>query len=209
MKGGAILDMEYAPNSHKSKEESQLKKPEKKLEKVVSGTVRTKKKSEARKLADIFISEDVTNVKSYVLMDVLVPAIKKAIDDIVSDGIHMILYGGSRGDRKRLITSKVSYSRFYNDRDDRRDDRSRINNGFDYDTIGFDNRGDAEAILSAMDDVIDQYGVVSVADLYDLAGVTTNNYAANRYGWTDIRSAKAVRVRDGWALNLPRALPLN
>ena len=67
------------PNSYKSKEASK----EKKVEKIVKGTVKTKKKSEIRKFADIFISEDVGNVKSYVFNDVLVPAVKNAIVDIM------------------------------------------------------------------------------------------------------------------------------
>lgn len=197
---------EFKSNSFKSREEPKV--PEKKIEKVVSGA-RTKKKSETRKFADIFISEDITNVKSYILMDVLVPAIKKAIDDIVSDGIHMILYGGTGRDRSRSSASKVSYSRFYNERSDRRDEGVRRSSGFEYDNVVFDSRGDAETVLTAMEDVIDQYGMASVADFYDLADISNTNYAANKYGWTDIRAAQVVRVRDGYMLKLPKALPLN
>lgn len=200
--------MEYKSNSHKSKEEAV--EQGKKLEKVVTGSVRTKKKSDIRKIADIFISEDISSVKSYILMDVLVPAIKKAIDDIVSDGIHMILYNGDRRNGKRPMASKVSYGQYY-DRD-RRETRpmATSRSGLDYDEIVFDSRGDAEAVLSAMQDVIDQFGVVSVGDLYDLAEVSTTNYAVNKYGWTDIRSAEPFRLRDGgYILKLPRALPLN
>lgn len=76
---------EYKPNSHKSKEEQKDLVPEKRVEKVISGTVKPKKKSEMQKFADVFISEDVNNVKSYIVMDVLVPAIKKAISDIVTN----------------------------------------------------------------------------------------------------------------------------
>lgn len=60
------------------------------------------KKSEMQKFADVFISEDVNNVKSYIVMDVLVPAIKKAISDIVTNGIDMILYGET-GKSKRTL----------------------------------------------------------------------------------------------------------
>jgi hypothetical protein len=60
-----------------------------------------------------------------------------------------------------------------------------------------------------MDDIINRYGVVSVGDLYDLAGISTTNYTVNKYGWTNIRSAHVVRTRDGYLLKLPRALPLN
>lgn len=60
-----------------------------------------------------------------------------------------------------------------------------------------------------MNEIIAQYGVVSIGDLYDLANVSMDNFAANKYGWTDIRGCKSVRVRDGYILKLPRALPLN
>lgn len=93
---------EYKPNSHKSKEEQKNLVPEKRVEKVISGTVKPKKKSEVQKFADVFISEDVNNVKSYIVMDVLVPAIKKAISDIVTNGIDMILYGEA-GKSKRIL----------------------------------------------------------------------------------------------------------
>ena len=50
---------EYKPNSHRSKEERKESIPEKHVEKVISGTVKPKKKSEMQKFADVFISEDV------------------------------------------------------------------------------------------------------------------------------------------------------
>ena len=52
------------------------------------------------------------------------------------------------------------------------------------------------------------YQVVSVADFYDLVGVS-GNYTDNKYGWTDIRNASVIRVRDGYMIKLPKALPLN
>ena len=58
-----------------------------------------------------------------------------------------------------------------------------------------------------MDELIDQYGVVSVGDLYDLVGVT-GAYTDNNYGWTDLRTASVVRTRDGYMIKLPRALAL-
>ena len=59
-----------------------------------------------------------------------------------------------------------------------------------------------------MDEMISVYGIVSVADLYDLIGVT-GNYTDNKYGWTDIRSASVVRVRDGYIVKMPKAMPLD
>ena len=64
---------EYKSNSHKSKELTK-NEPTKKVVKPIAKA--TKKKKNA--LAETFISEDASNIKSYILMDVLVPAIKKA-----------------------------------------------------------------------------------------------------------------------------------
>ena len=86
--------IECKPNSNKYKQE-QLKKEERpKINKVVSGTVKRSKNS-GSKLADVFISEDVSNVKNYILMDVIVPAVKKAISDVITNGIDMLLYGSN------------------------------------------------------------------------------------------------------------------
>ena len=59
-----------------------------------------------------------------------------------------------------------------------------------------------------LDDLIDQYGVVSVADLYDLVGLTSTNYTDNKYGWTDLRHAEVRRDRDGYLLRMPKATPI-
>lgn len=202
---------EYKSNSHKSREEQQAPvTTEKKVKKVVNGSVKAKKKSEIQKFADVFIQEDAQKVKSYILMDVLVPAVKKAISDIVTNGIDMILYGDTGHTKKSGSASKISYRSYYDKKNERRDHASnRTRTGYDYDDIILDNRGEAEEVLFRMDELIDTYGLVSVADFYDLVGIT-GNYTDNKYGWTDIRSASVVRVHgNGYMIKLPRALPLN
>ena len=67
-----MSDPVYTPNSHKYKEQQKnAVTEEKRVQKVVTSPVKTKT-NEARKLADIFISEDISNVKNYIFMDVLV-----------------------------------------------------------------------------------------------------------------------------------------
>lgn len=196
---------EFKPNSHKSKELTQV--PEKKVEKIVKGTVKSKKKNGIDRLKDNFISEDAANIKTYVVMDVLIPAVKKAICDIVKNGVDMILYGES-GRSSRRPSEYVSYDRRYLDRGDPRfykADRARI--GYSYDDIILETRGEAEDVLARMDELIEIYGMVSVADLYDLVGIT-GNYTDNKYGWTNIRNAEPVHVRDGYMLRLPKVTSL-
>lgn len=192
---------EYPNNSHSARENSTP--PDKKMGKVVTGAAKTRKKSEAKKLANTFLPDDVTSVKSYILMDVIVPGVKNAIADVVS----IMLFGeAGRIGGKKGNGSKVSYQRYYDDRrDDRRDYARPRSAAYDYDDIIFESRGDADLILDQLEAAINQFGLASVADLYDLAGITCPNYTANKYGWTDIRSARVVRIRDGYILQLPKA----
>ncbi len=193
-------------NSKAARAERQQNPEGKRAEKVVKGTVKVKK-NEMRKLTDIFISEDVANVKSYIIFDVLVPSIKKAIYDIVVNSLDMSLFGGRGG--KRSTADKVSY-RDYSSSSSRRDDRfggEKSSSGYSYDDITLDTRAEAETVLSRMDELMDEYGIVRVADLYDLVGVT-GEYTDNHYGWTNIRNAEVVRVRDGYRIKMPRPLPI-
>jgi hypothetical protein len=208
-----MSDMEFRPNSNAYKErQKEAKSEDKRAEKVVKGAVKTKKKSGISKLGDVFISEDVGNVKSYIILDVLIPAAKKAISDIVTNGIDMILYGGSgRPRREGTNASYVSYSRF-SDRGDRRDDRrsdaSRTRSRFDYNEKFFERRTDAEEVLRTMDGIMDQYNIVRVADFYDIIGESCE-HTCNKYGWTDLSTAKVERTYDGYRIKLPRALPID
>lgn len=198
---------DFKPNSHRFKEEqkAQAVAETKRVEKVISGNAKVKK-NEVRRFADIFISEDVKNVKSYVLMDVLVPAIKKAISDIVTNGIDMILYGES-GRPKKSGSSFVSYDSSYRRSDERRHESAPARTSYRYNDIVLDTRSEAEEVLNHMDDIIETYGVVRVADFYDLCGVT-GNFTDNSYGWSNISTAKIEHTRDGFVIKMPRAMPI-
>lgn len=203
----------YTPNSHKYREEQkQLASEEKRVQKVVKSPVKTKT-NEARKLADIFISEDISNVKSYIFMDVLVPAIKKAIYDIVTNGIDMFLYGGTGKGKNSSGSAKVSYRNYYDQKNNnssgyRGSENNQSRNGFDYDDLIFSNRGEAEAVKQQMQDAIVKYGLVTVADLYDMAGLNAP-YTSQKYGWIQLSSAEVIRTRDGYMIKLPRAVPID
>ena len=196
----------YKPNSHRYKNEQKNQEREK-IEKVVTGKVITKKKSSLSKFKDEFISEDAKNVKNYVFGEVLIPAIKKAILDIVTDGINMILYGESGGGRKKSSADRVSYRSYY-DRPNDRYARPYTNTLYSYDDFVLESRGEAEDVLSRLDELLDTYKVVRVADLKDLLGIT-GNYTDNNYGWTNLRTAEVIRVRDGYTIRLPRAIPID
>lgn len=199
---------EYTPNSHKYREQQAQQTPaapEKRTEKVVSGTVTRKQQSGLSKAGKLLMPGDAGGLKNYILMDVLVPSIKRAISDIVCNGINMLLGEPARS-KDRSPGGRVSYRQYY---EDRRDDRPkpRTHAVYDYDDLVFDNRGDAEEVLFRMEELVDRFQTVSVADLFDMAGVTCE-YTANKYGWTDLHGAYVDRVRDGYVIRLPKAMSL-
>ena len=199
---------DYKPNSHRSKEqELHEPMPEKRTEKVVTGNVRQRKKSGLAKAGSIFVPGDVESVKSYILMDVLVPSIKRAISDIVCNGVNMLLGEPSRG-KSGSPGAKVAYRQYYQDRDERPSyNRPRVQAQYSYDDIVFETRVDAEEVLYRMEELLERFDVVSVADLFDMAGISCQ-YTDNKYGWTDLRNAHVEHVRDGYIISLPRATSL-
>lgn len=205
---------EYKSNSDKSRAAEQNPAPQKKVEKAITGVAKPRKKNGVMRFVDVFAPNDVEDVKTYIFMDVIVPAIKKTIVDVVSDGINMLMYGesGSRSSTGSSIP-KVSYQKCYPSSSYKRDrysnDAHPRQTRLDYEDIVFETRGDAESILSMMKELIERYKVVTVADLYDLADISTDNYMSNKRGWIDLRNAEVVRIRDGYVIKLTKPMVID
>jgi hypothetical protein len=192
----------YKSNSHRSKELSS----DKRVEKVISSVAKTKNKSELLKLADVFIAEDVSAVKSHIIFDIVIPYIKKMLYDSLTGGAGMLIYGDSKPPvRNNSPREFRSYEKDYERKNLRRPQKNTIYSCKD---IYLESRRDAEAVLDQMDDLIEKYGYVSVADLYNMVGFT-EEYTDYDYGWISISSAKVINSRDGYMLKLPRAMPLD
>lgn len=200
---------ELKPNSYKAKEEQSRQdseKVEKKIEPIVSGRVRMKKKGLFQKAVDLMMPEDVTDLKSHMLEEVLIPCAKDTIRDLVD----LILFGERRGGRPNgKGGTKVSYRDYYDRPNNRRDyNQVRARSSFELAELIFDTRGEALEVLQALDDAIARYGTVTVADYYEFSGVQSA-YTDNKYGWKNIQHADTVSVRGGgFTIRMPRPLPL-
>lgn len=203
------------PNSFKYKEEAAEKIKEKlkeiDLEKVEGEDVGVKTKqvklvkkkpSWFEKAAKWFISEDVDDIKSYLIFDLIIPGVK----DVTFDLVEMMLFGG-KGSRKSRGSSKVSYDGYYNRKERRARSKSRNredkDTSTDYKDIIVEDRGDAEDIVDRMQDLIDRNGKASIADLLDLVNLPSN-FADVDWGWTNPRSISYRRVRDGYKIDVDR-----
>ena len=207
----------YPSNAYKSREQKENPKKEepKKVGKIIKGTVVQRKKSLGKRFLENFIADDMGNIVGYIIHDVLIPAAKSTLEDMVKGGIEILLHGEQKGSRTRRDggRSYVNYSGYSSprrdDRDrDRRDMSQRSRARHDFGDLIFPSRGEAETVLSDLVDLTIDYGQATVANLYDFCGIT-ENFTDNKWGWTDLSSASVSRARDGYLLNLPRPILLD
>lgn len=209
------VPIDLPSNSHKSKIEEKDTNTKKRLEKVVTGKVRTQKKSLGKRFSEIIFGKDIESVGSYLVKDVILPSTKSTISDLVTYGIDMLLYGevrsSSRGGRSNKGNgSYVSYQKFYDDRDGRsRNSRENERITPKFDAIVVETRGEAERVIGSLVDFTIEYGAATIADLYDLVDITSTNFTDNKYGWTNLSTATTRRIRDGYLIVLPRPVMLD
>lgn len=84
---------------------------------------------------------------------------------------------------------------------------SLYNYEYDSNDIVYHSKGDAVQALAFMYELISEYGVVRVSDLYDMQGLDTE-YSDYRHGWTDIDSAKIEEVKNGYIIRMPKEILL-
>ena len=199
------IPVDYPANSKKARERPQ-EKP--KQEKIIESTATHRKPGVAGKVIRTFVAEDSPSVLNYVVMEVLVPAAKNMISDAFSQGIERILFGDTRA-RRPGRPGYTNYNR-YSERHtaDPRPAMSRQARAtHDFNDIIIETRGEAEDVLDRLRDLISEYEVATVSDLYDLVGLT-GEFTDDKWGWYDLRSASIRPIRGGYLLNLPRTQPI-
>ena len=164
-----------------------------------------------------FGGNTVNQIKSYLISDVLIPAVK----DFVEDSIFAILDNVLHPDTSNVNYYKRSGLPRNNNERIRYDQISKRSNlrsvgvsdsrksPEDYNNLVYASRGEAEVTLRRLYDIVSEFGVASVYDYYKLNGVT-GEWSTDKYGWDidsfpDPRSFGKVRnVRGGYSIILPR-----
>ena len=130
-------------------------------------------------------------------------------------GVSMVKIALENEDVKRFVASKIS-DKIYEFISDEEAPRRQSNKKVSYrdayyykhvDDIFFDSRETAENVLNASKEIINEYGFVTIADMYDLAGLDAP-YTGQKYGWVDLKEAKIIRVRSGYKLVLPEIISI-
>ena len=198
-------------NSHKQREAEAAVSTREPIEKIVEGNVISRKPLWWKKFGRNILAEDASTVGEYILTDVMIPAAKNLIVDLVSQSIERLVMGTTRGRVRRPIgmslRDQVRYDRIGADREYRRPLSREARARHDFNEIVLDNRTEAIDVIEALVDRIRRYGAVTVSDLYDFVG-TTGSFADQRWGWTDLNTADVRQVSGGFLLDLPAPEPI-
>lgn len=203
------------------------KKPE---PKPLKGGITKREPTFLEKLKRSFVKEDVTDVRDYVVFDIIIPGIRKGLFDMIVGTAGQIFgvsvpvgtYSSGRGyspSNARLTPHERKY-RDYNSisqeqrsgysvtRDDSRYDRFAVSDW------AFTYKEDADSVLEQLIDICDYEGWVSVSQFFNLADpegsrAGRNPYTNNNFGWNNLDNVPAPRLVQGYGyvLDLPRARP--
>lgn len=194
-------------NAKKNATEQQPTRPERKSVVVANKTKKTG-------LLDKITESDLGD---YIINDVIKPTGRRLFDDLLNIGAEAIkdqlaknIFGESARGCRSYNSSRRGYHDYrghYNStrstsRDrlserqssDRRRDTWSV---MDYDKVVYERQVDAEDVLDQLDRIIEQDGIATVADLYQLSGIRDFDYTCYDYGWTSMRNTRSQRARGG------------
>jgi len=208
------MEPEFPPNSEVSKQEAETE-PKKDIEPITSDAIR-RKKPLRKKFSEVFIAGSAKTAIGYALWEVLLPAAKETVVEVITQGVEKLFFGESHRRRGGSTTppsgpyGHINYQGISS--------RSRLSSAqrvlsrqarakHDFDEIVLEDRAQAEAVIDGLYEVISRYASATVADLYQLVGLSAS-HVDHKWGWTDIRGAGVSRTRDGYVLDLPEPIPL-
>lgn len=178
------------------------RKPEKEertpAPKVVTGKVKVKKSDSKTQV----VFEHLKGIATYILTDFIIPTAR----DAVVSAVEMAVYNGDPPRKKRRGETYINYGTFSSGQKREMSRQARASHSFN--AISMDRREDADMVLDNLLELVDRFGVASVADYYDLVGVE-QAYTDVKYGWTNLGETRIRKTLDGWIIDLPRPILLD
>lgn len=168
----------------------------------VAKTTKIAKKSFKQELRDAFISEEVHDVKRYIVFDVVIPAVKQTFRNLIVNTLDMSLFGtvkANQNARQQNNSTYIQYDRAYNSQNDytkpKRQSGSiiRVN---ELNRIVFADKNDAIEVLNYLFSNIEEFNVASVADFITAAKQDVAPIH-HKWGWYDLKGSRVEELPDG------------
>lgn len=178
-----------------------------------------KKRRLGRQFKDTFIAGNPRDAAAHAIGEIVVPAIRDMFHDALQGGLDRLFYG-ERANKSKAPSwmqtgmGNVNYGQYSQPaskpksasqpRSISRQARARHSLG----EIVIPTRPEAEEVLDQLFEILSRDGVVTVADLFALTDIRIE-HTDMKWGWTSLRGAKSMRLRQGgFLLDLPDPEPL-
>ena len=182
---------------------------------IPKGSARTARRPASRRFLDSFIADTPKDVVGSVAMNVVVPKVKTALYESAMAFIHGMLFGsGGSPSGSSLMQGTVlrgGQTVFRGSTDYNAISSNSViqaasaagNVSGPYQDLVVGTQQMAEALLAGMFDLLNQYRVVTVADLYESASISPEPQH-NNFGWYSLDGARIVKELSGFRLMLPK-----
>ena len=170
-----------------------------KLEPVISGSATIGKNTDIGNVVSKFLADGVRTAGKSMIMDVLFPQCKQAVYNAIINGINVLFWGPGGVKKSTTILgtgTKVNYTPV-NKNAAAQKVTPAVKATMDPEDIQFETRMDAQNVYDTMQEVIEQYDKVSLADFLELANVPNDNFTYRKYGWTTLPPADIRRLGNG------------
>jgi len=198
----------YQSNSIKSRENAAKKdKPE--ITAVVDdGDAKIVGTSLPRKIFNSFFPEATNKpVGSFMLFDMFIPALKSFVGTVLISGGKNISnsYGG-----EIFGSGKKSYENYYNGgRVAYMNNAQKKSKIYDCEHVWYSSLPKAQGVIDKMNTILQQYPVVSVADMKELSKLDSDITPGDHHiGWSDIQDVKWYSDHGGYTVVFPPTIQL-
>ncbi len=166
---------------------------------IISGGVKTRKGGG--------LARDVRNIGNSLFGELILPALKKMALDFLNEAGEQMLFKGQNVPRRGR---HQPYNKLY--REESRHGRSAprkrgVNKNIHrsqevFEDVFLENRREAQLVLGRMMELIADYGVATVGDLYSLVGLGTN-ITHEGWGWDDLSQTRVNYTSEGYVIDFP------
>lgn len=192
---------------------------EKKKPVIGPGEAKPTERAARRRLMDFVIAESPKTVIGSVAKQTLLPESKRVLEVVLQNILHGVLWsngsvpstGGGpivrgtviRGNGVVLNSGGIDYSSLSSPQAQAAAVAAGGSMTGPYKDLTFQSSASAEAVYASVVSDLNQYNVVTVADLYEAANLTPGDGHSN-LGWYSLDGARIVQDRDGVKLMLPK-----
>ena len=206
-------DLQFQGNSFKSRREAS-QETSSKLKSVVSEKPVVGKKK--WRLIDCFYTPSDKSLGEYIMEDLVIPNVKRAIGTTLHGVITKIFgVGTGYGTSYKAVNnwwndgrgeSYVEYSaRAAQPGSRSRSQQNQPHVSTDLESYALRTREDAERVLEGLDAYLETYDAVPVSAFFELIGITAPHTYYD-FGWTNLSSAKVVTNENGYSIRFPKPI---